>query len=337
MRQLIVMLVLVCACKEAPFERRDGGQDVPDCEVDPNASLCDEASQENVLFSYAEHVCALMLDCCTDAQRVRVAEQTLTQQGLALALIREPALLEDPTACRRAVTLTLFAKYQQSLQALDDERQHFNIEEARTCLSWLALGAQHCAPGLTLFDDANQPKSCSKLFGPNVEADGQCFEDADCVDAPDGGVSVCESRSAVFSDGGVRAAVDGRCRPMPGIADSCPLPQSTCAPGAYCAFDQRCRAKVAPGGVCAAAPCNDVGYCDTSKTPAVCNLRRSFYGPCSSSAECFVGLSCDLERHLCLPVLNVSPLDVQFDYCLGDQSNAVARALPFVPKDGGLD
>ncbi len=334
---MTAVLVLSCACNEPLFAHRDGGQSVPDCKVEPSAPLCDEASKENVFFSYAERVCSLLLDCCTDAERTKVAQQALTEQGFAIALLKEPALLEDPIACRRAVTLSLFGKHQQSLQALDDGRQRFDIERARTCLGWLEKGAQFCAPGLLLFDDQHQPESCAKLFGPAVEAEGQCFDDGDCVSAPDGGASVCESRTALLSDGGLRLAVDGRCRPVPKIGQSCPSRRSTCAPGAYCALDQQCRAKAAPGETCLGAPCNDLGYCDTPRGPATCMPRRSSYGPCLSSAECFVGLSCDVELHLCLPVLNASPLDAQFDLCLGGQSNSVARELPFVPKDGGLN
>jgi len=333
----IAAVMLLIGCKEPPFEHRDGGVDVPDCELEPAASLCDEASQDNVLFSYAKSVCTLMLDCCTSSERGRVALQMLTEQGLALALLKEPALLEDPRACRRAVTLSLFAKYQANIEGLDAHRQTFDLDQARTCLGWLKAGAEACAPGLILFDDAHQPESCGKMFSPSVSAVEQCFDDSDCVDAPDGGTSVCESRTAFFSDGGIRIAVDGRCRPMPSIGESCPLPQSRCEAGAFCAFSQTCQPKVQPGGICAAAPCDDVTYCETAQSPPRCVLRRSFYGPCASSNECFEGLACDLELHLCLPVLSVNPLDVQFDFCLGDQGHARARDLPFVPKDGGLN
>ena len=333
----LAAVMLLGACKEPPFDRRDGGVSVPDCEVEPTASLCDEASEENALFSYAASVCKLMLDCCSAPERSRVAVQMLTEAGLTLALLKEPALLEDPRACRRAVTLSLFAKYQTNIEALDDDRQQFDIEQARTCLGWLKAGAEACAPGLILFDDAHQPKSCGKLFSPGRGEGEKCYDDADCVDARDGGSSVCESRTAFFSDGGIRIAVDGRCRPTPSIGQSCPLPQSTCEAGAYCAFNQTCQPKVQPGGVCAAAPCDALSFCSATQSPPRCQLRSSFYGPCASSAECFEGLECDPKLRMCLPVLSVNPLDVQFDFCLGDQGHSRARDLPFVPKDGGLN
>ena len=62
-RLMTAVLVLSCACNEPLCAHRDGGQSVPDCKVEPSAPLCDEASKENVFFSYAEHVCSLLLDC----------------------------------------------------------------------------------------------------------------------------------------------------------------------------------------------------------------------------------------------------------------------------------
>ncbi len=334
---LIAVVLLAGACKEPLAPTRDGGRPVPDCTAEPTAALCDIASQDNVLFSYAKDVCSLLLDCCSQPERTRVAEALLTPQGLALALIKEPSLFVDATACRRAVTLSLFGKYQRRLEALDDGRQHFDIEAARTCLSWLEAGADSCAPGLVLFDDAHQPRSCAHMFVPNVRADEKCFDDSDCADADDGGALLCEGRSALLSDGGVRLAVDGRCRPLPGLGEACGLPTSRCVAGAFCAFDQRCQLKAAPGEPCEATPCNDLGVCDATRSPAVCGLRRSYYGPCATSAECFSGLGCDPGLRVCLPQPDLNPLDVQFDYCLGDQRNGVARELPFVPKDGGLE
>lgn len=333
----VLLLVLVAvACKEPAVVPRDGGEEVADCDRDPSADLCDEASKGNVMFTWARAMCGFMLGCCNDSERGRVAALALGEDVLSFLQMKEPTMLDDAIACRRAIAFSLFARFQSNYEAVDHRRQRFNVEAARECLWWFQQGAAECAPGLVLLDQANEPKACKRLFAPNVAADAGCFEDGDCVAAPDGGPSVCETRTYLFDDGGIRFAVDGVCRPTPQLGETCALPDSSCGTGHYCAFDHVCRARAGVDQVCLGVPCQESAYCNTAKDTPTCSRRRTNFEPCQTAAECMDGFSCNETLRACLEEPKMSPLDIRFEFCLGQGENRVARELPFVPRDGGL-
>lgn len=339
MRSLCLLSLLsgaLLACTEPPRAHRDGGEDVPECAQDPQAGRCDEASSDNVLFTRARAACDLLLSCCSVAERSRVAELMLTAQGFGLLRLQEPTMLEDATACRRALTLSLMSRYQRHYQALDEGRQRFLVDEARACLAWGQAGAQACAPGLVLLEGDDEPGACTRMFAPNVGQGLRCFDDDDCVAAPDGGRSVCQPRTALLDDGGVRVGVEGTCRPLPALGEDCPLPESECTPGAWCAADKTCRARQPLDAPCVAAPCDEATFCDVTRVPASCSLRRGHLEPCFHAAECAEGLSCSPSLQRCLSPSPLSPLDMEFEFCLGDGGTPVARTLDLVPREGGL-
>jgi hypothetical protein len=332
----LLLLGIAASCREPARNPRDGGEEPPICEADAGTPECDDASSDSVMFTWAKGVCDLLLDCCSTSERLRVAQQFLGADGLALLTLREPALLVDPIACRRGIAFSFFGRYANNYDALDAQRQRFDLTQARACVQWAQLGATHCAPGLVLRTEAQQPEACGKMFAPNVEADGGCYDDGDCLATPDGGRSICEGDTGLLDDGGVRVSVAGHCRPLPGVGEDCPLPGSVCGDGLYCSFDFRCHQRVGLGGVCVAAPCDESTFCDTARQPATCSRRRSYFEPCTSDAVCVKGATCDPTLQICIDPPKIDPLDLQFDFCLGTQGNAVARQLPFVPSDGGL-
>jgi hypothetical protein len=324
-------------CREPALAARDGGADVPECSDDAAAPLCDVYSQDNAMFTWAKATCGLLLDCCASKERSAVAELLLTRDGLSLLLLREPAMLVDATACRRALTTSLFVRFRQNYEALEDGRQRFNIEAARECLSWFEAGAAQCAPGLVLLGADDEPRACGRMFAPDVAEGGECFGDADCVAAADGGRSVCESRTARLADGGLRFAVAGRCRPVPNLGETCPLPDSDCGGGRYCSvIDGTCHLRAGAGALCVAQPCDEASYCDATAQLPTCVARGGLLAPCAAEAPCQSGLTCNASLAACLDETPACPLDISFELCLGEGGVSVARTLPFVPQDGGL-
>lgn len=326
------MLLLLLACTEPSRSTRDGAVDVPDCVATPADEACDTASAQNVMFTWAKSVCGLLLDCCTKTDRAATASLLVGASQLPLLLTKEPAMLEEPRACQRAIALGLFLKYQQHYQSKDDGRQRFNRENARTCLDGFALGASHCAPGLVLVDDAHLSTACRHLFEPVVSSGSTCRANDDCLDAPDGGRSVCQPSSEQLADGGIFFSLNGVCHPLPSLGESCPLPDGECGAEAFCAADKTCHARGHIDDVCIAAPCDSENWCDTTKPLPACAPRRGNFGPCASDAECRPETQCHLPLGICLARVNPDPLDVKFDFCLGTDGVAVARTL--VP-DGG--
>ncbi len=334
--RLTAVVLLASACVEPVRSPRDGGQTVPDCAAQPDAEACDSFSRTNVMFTWAQAVCGLLLDCCTKSDRTLVAEQLFGSDGYVLLLEREPDLLTDALACRRAVALSLFSRFSSEFQAFDEGRRGFDAENARACTSWFQQGASLCAPGLVLLDSAHEPVACQRLFPPKVAAGARCVTSGDCLRPGEAGVSTCQSNTVLRADGGVLAALDGTCRSLPALGEACPLPQSECGPANYCSPVQRCQRRPTLGEVCVGAPCEPSTYCDEAHLPAQCALKKGNYEPCSTSRECRAGASCDPTLSVCLDDLGPSPLDVEFTFCLGGSDNRVARRLPFVPQDGGL-
>lgn len=337
MRPVLLALLLTTACTEPTRVHRDGGEDVPDCTAQPTSDACDPASRDNVMFTWAKSVCSLLLQCCLEADRSVVVDQLLGEETVTALMLKEPAFLEEPFACRRAVATVLLSRYQGAYQSLDDGRQRFDRDEARQCLSWFERGAAECAPGLVLLDPTHEPKACSRMFQPRVSTGDRCLTSADCVAPSDGGRSTCETHSATLSDGGLRWAVDGACRALPELGEPCPLPWSECGKGRFCAADQHCRARAAVDDLCLTELCEEAAFCDSAQSPPRCVLRRSSYAACRASSECRTGLECDPALGVCIDGLaSVDPLDVEFTFCLGPGDHRVARQLEGVPADGGL-
>lgn len=329
-------LPLASGCRETSPALRDGGRTVVDCAQDAGDEQCDEASRDNALFTWARSMCGFLFDCCHEAERWPIAERAMGAQGLQLLLFEEPTLLEDPLACRRGVALSLFSRFGASLRADEDGRQRFDRAMARECLDWFAAGHGHCAPGLVLLSGDQEPKACRSLFAPRVEPGGECYAAEDCTEQSDGGALICASRTEVRSDGGVRYAVRGVCKARPARGEACAFGSTECSAADSCAPDGRCQARAAVGALCVGAPCTAAAYCDTAQALPRCVARRSAMSPCSSTEQCLDGLTCVTELHVCAAVPQPSPLDVEFDVCLGDAGTPVARTLPFVPRDGGL-
>ena len=102
-RWLLIALLGASACTEPRRVPRDGGKEVPDCKTQPEDDACDNASRDNVMFTWAQSVCTLLLECCSTSDRTNVASQFFGDDGVALLSIKEPAFLNDQLSCRRAV------------------------------------------------------------------------------------------------------------------------------------------------------------------------------------------------------------------------------------------
>lgn len=325
---LLAAALAFVACTEPARSARDGSVAVPDCEEDPTAEACDRYSVQGVMFTWADTLCGFVHDCCVTNDRARTVALMVGEQNLPLLLLQEPAMLEDRKACQRAFALSLFLQHQDAYAAHDDKRQGFDRQAARDCLAVYERGAAACAPGLVLLDEDHRPSACERLFTPRVPADGGCYADGDCRDAPDGGRSVCQSRSELLDDGGLYFTHAGRCAPLPDLDEWCPLPDGDCGDNRYCAADSRCRPRAALDEFCVSAPCDAQTFCDTSAQPLPkCVPRRLNFGPCTRDGECQEAAACHPELLVCFAVPELSPVDVRFGFCLGDGGVPVARTL----------
>ena len=174
------------------------------------------------------------------------------------------------------------------------------------------------------------------MFVAALDAGQRCLQAGDCRAPSDGGAATCETNTELLADGGIRFALDGRCRAVPNLGEHCPLPDSDCGQGRFCSPRQTCQLRASLGAPCVAAPCDDATYCDQSQTPPRCALRKVSYQPCNVDRECQAKATCDATLSACIEGNPLSPLDVEFTFCLGSSNNRIARQLSFVPADGGL-
>lgn len=336
LRWWLLSLSMAMACVEPARVPRDGGEEVPDCASQPAADACDAYSRDNVFFTWSQAMCSFLLGCCATADREALLVEALGGEALEALRLREPALMSEPLACRRAIATALFSRFGEAVSALDEGRREYDREAALACVSWYQRGASECVPGFMSLG-AHEPAACAKMFGPAVSTGGACRSSGDCVTAPDGGASTCESASTTLTDGGFRWSLAGVCRALPGPGDACPLPWSECSRGHFCSLAGRCEPRVEVGAPCVAGLCVESAACELAMTPATCVLRKGSGEPCRSDRECRERTACHPALGVCLETAaSFEPLDVEFGFCLGQGAHRVARRLPGVPSDGGL-
>lgn len=330
------VMLLLLGCVEPVRVARDGGEDVPDCAAQPGTDACDDFSSDNVMFTWARSVCGFLLQCCASADREGLLAETLGETTLEALALKEPALLDEPLACRRAVAGALLTRFRDSYRALDDGRRRYDRASAVECLSWFDRGSSSCVPGFMTLG-THEPKACGRLFRPAVELDAGCRVDDDCRVADDGSKVTCASSSRSLDDGGFVWALDGTCQRVPGAGAFCPLPWSTCASGHFCSLSNRCELRSTLDEPCVATQCDETTYCEPALMPARCALRKTSGEPCRADIECRSALSCHPTLNVCLEsAASFHPLDVEFSFCLGPNDYRVARRLEGVPADGGL-
>lgn len=198
----------------------------------------------------------------------------------------------------------------------------YNGNNAKTCLDSFANAT------CDKTDEAGRvlPYACDQLFRGTVDADGECFEDAECISG-DCQILVADAECAagkcvgntpppepMLARNGESCQLVGcvagslcntttfLCEPLHGAGMSC-VTTSDCAYGLGCAGGsvRTCKALPAIGQPCPEGECRDDGArCTTSGCVAV-GLPGA---TCNSSSECSSYYTCDFSTMKCksLPV-----------------------------------
>lgn len=194
----------------------------------------------------ADATCAYEFRCCDDAERMMDFQFFKTSDGQPIT-----TQAQCDTVYEGLLGALLVAQWNDSIMK---GRVTFDGSAAAGCLA--LIDGLACGQKETV--DLNQG-SCAPYLIPLVENDGACAQDYECKSG--------NCVGATSGNGSGSAAMDGACKPLPGMGEAC---SGNCAKGYFCDFGasgETCVPTLGDGmdctsdDECTSGNCNDMGQC----------------------------------------------------------------------------